>query len=99
MLTTSRVFSFSERALRGSVDLSDVNLLCSQHVCMRPLSVVIFCTFLRSSDPLDAWMPTLIQSQKKKRTYKLKEKDTAAFYFPAEESVLTTASTKEPEER
>ena len=64
MLTTSRVFSFSERALRGSVDLSDVNLLCSQHVCMRPLSVVMFCTFLWSSDPLDAWMPTLIQSQK-----------------------------------
>ena len=62
MLTTSRVFSFSERASRGSLDLSDVNLLRSQHVCMRPLSVVIFCTFLWSSDPLDTWMPTLIQS-------------------------------------
>ena len=48
------MFSFSERASRGSVDLSDVNLLRSQHVCMRPLSVVIFCTFLWSSDPLDA---------------------------------------------
>ena len=34
-----------------------------------------------------------------KNMYKLKEKDKAAFYFPAEEWVLTAASTKEPEER
>ena len=32
-------------------------------------------------------------------SYKLKEKDKAAFYFPAEEWVLPAASTKEPEER
>ena len=31
--------------------------------------------------------------------FKLKEKDKAAFYFPAEEWVLPVASTKEPEER
>ena len=31
--------------------------------------------------------------------YKLKEKDEATFYFPAEEWVLPAASTKEPEER
>ena len=31
--------------------------------------------------------------------HKLKEKDKAAFYFPAEEWVLLAASTKEPEER
>ena len=31
--------------------------------------------------------------------YKVKEKDKAAFYFPAEEWVLPAASTKEPEER
>ena len=31
--------------------------------------------------------------------YKLKERDKAAFYFPAEEWVLPAASTKEPEER
>ena len=31
--------------------------------------------------------------------FKLKEKDKAAFYFPAEEWVLPAASTKEPEER
>ena len=34
-----------------------------------------------------------------KNKYKLKEKDKAAFYFPAEEWVLPAASTKEPEER
>ena len=34
-----------------------------------------------------------------KNIYKLKEKDKAAFYFPAEEWVLPAASTKEPEER
>ena len=34
-----------------------------------------------------------------KNIYKLKEKDMAAFYFPAEEWVLPAASTKEPEER
>ena len=34
-----------------------------------------------------------------KNRYKLKEKDKAAFYFPAEEWVLPAASTKEPEER
>ena len=34
-----------------------------------------------------------------KNMYKLKEKDKAAFYFPAEEWVLQAASTKEPEER
>ena len=31
--------------------------------------------------------------------YKLKEKDKATFHFPAEERVLSAASTKEPEER
>ena len=31
--------------------------------------------------------------------YKLKEKDKATFYSPAEEWVLPAASTKEPEER
>ena len=67
MLTISRVFSFSERALRGSVDHSDVNWPCSQHVCMRPLPVAIFCTFLWSSDSLDVWMLTLIQSVSKKK--------------------------------
>ena len=34
-----------------------------------------------------------------KNVYKLKEKEKAAFYFPAEECVLPAASTKEPEER
>ena len=34
-----------------------------------------------------------------KHIYKLKEKDKAAFYFPAEEWVLPAASTKEPEDR
>ena len=34
-----------------------------------------------------------------KNIYKLKEKDKAAFYFPAEECVLPAASTKELEER
>ena len=34
-----------------------------------------------------------------KNIYKLKEKDKAAFYFPAEDRVLRAASTKEPEER
>ena len=34
-----------------------------------------------------------------KNTNKLKEKDKAAFYFPAEEWVLPAASTKEPDER
>ena len=34
-----------------------------------------------------------------KHIYKLKEKDKAAFYFPAEEWVLPAASTKESEER
>ena len=34
-----------------------------------------------------------------KNIYKLKEKDKAAFYFPAEECVLPAASTDEPEER
>ena len=34
-----------------------------------------------------------------KKMYKLKEKDKVPFYFPAEEWVLTAASTKEPEER
>ena len=34
-----------------------------------------------------------------KNIYKLKEKDTAAFYFPAEEWVLPAASTEESEER
>ena len=34
-----------------------------------------------------------------KNRYKLKEKDKAAFNFPAEEWVLPAASTKEPEER
>ena len=34
-----------------------------------------------------------------KNIFKLKEKDKAAFYFPAEEWVLSAASTKEPEER
>ena len=34
-----------------------------------------------------------------KTIYKLKEKDKAAFYFPAEEWVLPAASTKEAEER
>ena len=34
-----------------------------------------------------------------KHRYKLKEKDKAAFYFPAEEWVLPAASTREPEER
>ena len=34
-----------------------------------------------------------------KNKYKLKEKDKAAFDFPAEEWVLPAASTKEPEER
>ena len=34
-----------------------------------------------------------------KHIYKFKEKDKAAFYFPAEEWVLPAASTKEPEER
>ena len=34
-----------------------------------------------------------------KNMYKLKEKDKAAFYFPAEEWLLTAASTKEPEDR
>ena len=34
-----------------------------------------------------------------KNMYKLKEKDKAAFYFPAEEWVLPAALTKEPEER
>ena len=33
-----------------------------------------------------------------KNIYKLKEKDKAVFYFPAEEWVLLAASTKEPEE-
>ena len=33
-----------------------------------------------------------------KNMYKLKEKDKAAFYFPAEEWVLPAASTKGPEE-
>ena len=34
-----------------------------------------------------------------KNIFKLKEKDKAAFYFPAEEWVLPAASTKEPEKR
>ena len=34
-----------------------------------------------------------------KNKYKLREKDKATFYFPAEEWVLRAASTKEPEER
>ena len=34
-----------------------------------------------------------------KNTYKVKEKDKAAFYFPREECVLPAGSTKEPEER
>ena len=34
-----------------------------------------------------------------KNIYKLKEKDKATLYFPAEEWVLPAASTKEPEER
>ena len=34
-----------------------------------------------------------------KNKNKLKEKDKAAFYFPAEEWVLPAASTKEPDER
>ena len=34
-----------------------------------------------------------------KNIHKLKEKDKAAFYFPAVEWVLPAASTKEPEER
>ena len=34
-----------------------------------------------------------------KNIYKLKEKDKAAFCFPAEECLLPAASTKEPEER
>ena len=34
-----------------------------------------------------------------KNIFKFKEKDKAAFYFPAEEWVLPAASTKEPEER
>ena len=34
-----------------------------------------------------------------KNMWKLKEKDKAAFYFPAEERELPAASTKEPEER
>ena len=34
-----------------------------------------------------------------KNMYKLKEKDKATFYSPAEERVLPAASTKEPEER
>ena len=34
-----------------------------------------------------------------KNIYKLKEKDKATFYSPAEEWVLPAASTKEPEER
>ena len=33
------------------------------------------------------------------KTYKLKEKDKAAFYLPVEERVLLVAETKEPEER
>ena len=37
--------------------------------------------------------------QKKKNINKLKEKDKAAFYSPAEEWVLPAASTKEAEER
>ena len=34
-----------------------------------------------------------------KNIYKLREKDKATFYSPAEEWVLPAASTKEPEER
>ena len=34
-----------------------------------------------------------------KNMYMLKEKDRATFYSPAEEWVLSAASTKEPEER
>ena len=34
-----------------------------------------------------------------KNVHKLKEKDKATFYLPAEEWVLPAASTKEPEER
>ena len=34
-----------------------------------------------------------------KHIYKLKEKDKAAFYFPADKWALPAASTKEPKER
>ena len=49
---------------------------------------------LNDSDVPEARLGILL-----KNIFKLKEKDKAAFYFPAEESVLPAASTKELEER